>query len=233
MRQLLLLLYLVPFTLTAQPHAEFWSKLSAVKLINSYWAFGIDVQYRQQANYRKGDKNILHYPMGRSVSSWIYYNLKDQWQIILSPAGWFKNEDISNNNDDVIETTELRQVIGASKTVEIRRIKNKNRLFIEIRFIDFDNSKYHKQSRCRVQNSLTIPLHKKEKLVGLNYYFSNELFIKKQKSITRFDQNRVYNALQWKFKHTDVDMGYQWVVQQSASNTFQRHQLFIMLNLYL
>lgn len=232
MRQLLLLLSLIPFTLTAQPHAEFWSKSSVTISINNHWSFGIDVQYRQQANYRKGDKNILHYPMGRSVSSWIYYNLKDQWQIILSPAGWFKNEDISNNNDDLIETTELRQVIGTSKTVEIRRIKNKNRLLVEIRFIDFDKSNYNKQARYRMQNSLTIPLHKKEKLAGLNYYFTNELFIKNQKSITSFDQERVYNALQWKSKHKEINLGYQWVAQQSSNNFIYRHQLLMILNLY-
>jgi Protein of unknown function (DUF2490) len=231
MKRLLFIFLFVPFFSTAQNHTEFWSKINATATVNKTWSIGMDIQYRRQADYKSGDKNIFHYPMATSIRAWLYYSLKNQWQIILSPIAYFKNDDILNSNGEIRQTKELRQMAGTSKSVEFTRIKNKNRFLIEVRFIDFDNNNSYTQFRYRLQNSFIIPLHKKEKATGINYFFSNEILIKNQKQQTNFDQNRVYNALQWKLMHADIDLGYQWVVQRNTTTTFHRNQFYVMLNL--
>lgn len=231
MKILLLISFFIPVFSTAQNHTEFWSKLNTTVALNKSWSIGMDVQYRRQADYKSGDKNIFHYPMATSIRAWVYYSLKNQWQIILSPIAYFKNDEILNNNGEIKQTNEIRQMAGTSKSVDLNRIKNKNRFLIEVRYIDFDNNKSYTQFRYRLQNSFTIPLHKKEKTTGINYFLSNEVLIKNQKHQTSFDQNRIYNALQWKFMHADIDLGYQWVVQRNTNNTLHRNQLFLMLNL--
>jgi Protein of unknown function (DUF2490) len=231
MKRLLFILLLIPVFSTAQKHTEFWSKLNTTVTVNKSWSIGMDVQYRRQANYRDDDKNIFHYPMAKSVRAWMYHNLKNQWQLILSPIAFFKNDDILNINGEIRQTKELRQMVGTSKSIDLNRVKNKNRFLIEVRFIDFDNNSSYTQFRYRLQNSFTIPLHKKEKATGMNYFLSNEILIKNQKQQPSFDQNRVYNALQWKFMHADIDLGYQWVIQQNTATTFRRNQLFVILNL--
>lgn len=231
MKRFLLIFLLSPAISQSQTHTEFWSKLNTTVTVNKSWSIGMDVQYRRQANYRGDDKNIFQYPMAKSIRVWIYHNLKSQWQLVLSPIGYFENDDIINGDGEMKQTNELRQLIGASKTYDIKRIKNKNRFVIEIRFIDFDKVNNYTQFRYRLQNSFTIPLHKKANATGINYFLSNEILIKKQQQLTSFDQNRVYNALQWKFTHADIDLGYQWVVQRNTATTFHRNQLFVMLNL--
>jgi Protein of unknown function (DUF2490) len=182
MKRLLLIFLLAPLFSFAQTHTEFWSKLNTTLTVDKSLSIAVDVQYRRQADYKSGDKNIFHYPMATSIRAWLYYSLKNQWQIILSPIAYFKNDDILNSNVEIRQTKELRQMAGTSKSVEFNRIKNKNRFLIEVRFIDFDNNTSYTQFRYRLQNSFIIPLHKKEKATGINYHLSNEILNKKTKA---------------------------------------------------
>jgi hypothetical protein len=89
------------------------------------------------------------------------------------------------------------------------------------------------QSRFHLQDNFSIPLHSFRENNSLNYYISNEIFIKKHKADIGFDQNRLYNALQWKFYRSDISMGYQWALQKGTASLFHRNQLYVSLNLVI
>lgn len=231
MRLVIFSLLLASLSTSAQVHNEFWTRLNITHSVGGHWSIGLDMQHRRQANYLTGEKNLFHYPMSSSVRVWVYYQLKKQWQLITSPIGFFENDNILNSTAAIKKNDELRTIVGVSKTIMIKRVKNKTRFIFENRFIDFYKSDYHFQTRYRLQSNVTIPLHKKISPTGMNYVLFDELYIKTEKHTTDFDQNRVYNALQWKLKHTDIDLGYQWVLQQNPTTTLHRNQFFIIFNL--
>ena len=76
MKQWLFIFLFIPIFSTAQNRTEFWSKLNTTVALNKCWSAGIDIQYRRQADYKSGDKNLFHFPMASSIRAWIYYSLK-------------------------------------------------------------------------------------------------------------------------------------------------------------
>ena len=92
----------LPLFVNGQTHKEFWSKVNITKQLNNRWDVGIDVQYRQQSNYKALDKDIFHYPLTRSIRSWVYYHSKNKWTIVASPLAYFVSDDIKNDRRDPI-----------------------------------------------------------------------------------------------------------------------------------
>jgi hypothetical protein len=92
----LLLLLLVSLLTSAQTRNEFWGKLNVIHPFSDHWSIGLELHHRRQANYRSEDKNVFRYQLGNYARVMIYYQLPKKWTIILSPLGYFGNEDILN-----------------------------------------------------------------------------------------------------------------------------------------
>lgn len=218
---------------TAQTRNEFWCRLNITHPLDKHWSIGIDMHHRRQANYQSGDKNIFRYQLGNYARLMLFYQLPEKWTIFVSPLGYFANEDILNRDGELKLTNELRTSLSIIKAFDIGHIKNRNRFQYDIRFPEFDKVSHYVQTRFRLHNSFTIPLHNFSEKSSLNYFISNEIFIKKQKADIGFDQNRIYNALQWKLSRSDINLGYQWVLQKGTNSRFHRNQLYLSFNLVI
>ena len=223
----------LPLFVKGQTHQEFWGKVNITKQLNNRWDAGIDLQYRQQSNYKTLDKDIFRYPLTRSIRSWVYYHTKNKWTFVASPIAYFVSDDLKNDLGILKKTEEIRFLGGLMKGFLIKKIKINNRLLAEHRIIDVNNAQQYSQWRYRLQNSLTIPLHNVNKTTGANYILSNEFFIKSQANVFSFDQERLLNVFQWKFKHIDVDIGYQWTIQKINKSNHHRNQWLMMTNIII
>lgn len=223
--------FLYPLLTTAQTRNEFWLKAAVNHQFSKHWAAGIELHHRRQANFQSQDKNIFHYPLGNYARAWIQYKLPGEWLLIVSPIGYFSNEDILNSKGELKQTDEVRVSPGIIKSFTIGKVKNKNRFLYDARFAEFSRPGYFFQSRFRLQSSFTIPVLMLKKENQVSCFISGEVLVKKEKKAAGFDQNRLYNAVQWKNHSCDIDLGYQWIVQKGAGSVFYRNQLFIMFNI--
>lgn len=231
MKRWLLLVTVLPLLATSQTRHECWVRVNTTVLLDKHWSAGLDLLHRSQANYRNGDKNIFHYPLGNLARLWVYYQLPENWTLLLSPFAWLRNNDIEDAKGDLKETEEIRLTGGVVKTIGHRSVKNKNRLLVEERFIQYNDPLHFTQVRLRFQNSLSVPLFSVKNKQALSATFYNEVMVKKDKYPVLFDQERIYGGLQWIHRGTSLDAGYQWVLQKSDTRTFHRNQLYIQLNL--
>jgi len=230
-KRLLLFLLWTPFFSHSQDRNEFWLKINLGHKFSERLSVSLDVQHRRQANYQTKDENIFHYPLGSSIRVWVNYRLPHNWMLVLSPIGYFNNEDILSSTGELMQSSEWRISPGIVKSFDIGKIKNSNRLLLDARFIGINEDDYFFQSRFRLQDNFTLPLFAAKKKNRFAWLLSNEVLLKKEKRNGGFDQNRLYNALQWECHHSYVDMGYQWVLQKGSNFSFQKNQLFIILNI--
>lgn len=221
----------LPIAAASQTRHECWLKMMVTHPLNEHWSLGAELQHRRQANFQVQDKNIFHYPLANYVRAWITYKLPHNWTLVLSPVGYFDNEDIVSSDGELKQTNELRVSPGVIRAFEMGRIRNKNRLLYDARLADFNKSYHFFQSRFRMQNSFSFPVFWVKKENKISYHLSNEILIKKEKTSVGFDQNRLYNAIQWENHGLNIDIGYQWIVQKNGASTFRRNQLFIALNI--
>lgn len=228
-----ILVLFIGVNLAAQTRKESWFRLNLTHRFNPQWSAGLDIQQRRQANYKTADHNIFHYPLSSFARVWVYYQLPKEWTILLSPVGYFDNEDILNVKGELRQTNELRITPGVMNSLVTGKMKIRSRLLYDIRFADFDQPGHYLQSRLHWQEGLLIPVCNTGKQSRLLYQVYDELFIKKQRSVIAFEQNRIYNGLQWKYKSSSADLGYQWVVQKGTASIFHRSQVYLALNLQL
>lgn len=233
MNKLALFILLLPIAASSQTRNECWLKMTVNRPLDEQWSVGVELQHRRQANFQIQDKNIFHYPLANYARAWITYKLPHKWALVLSPVGYFDNEDIISSYGELKQTNELRISPGVIRIIELGRIRNKNRLLYDARFADFNKSDHFFQSRFRMQTSFSFPVFLLKKENKISYQLSDEILIKKEKTATGFDQNRLYNAIQWENHGLDIDIGYQWIVQKNKGAAFNRNQLFIVLNIII
>lgn len=220
----------LPLFAASQTRTESWLKLSVTHAVNKHWAAGIELQYRTQANYREDDKNIFHYPLGEVARLWLYNKLPQNLTLLFSPAGYFRNKEITAIKGDLRQSNEWRIAAGVQKTLNVKKNRNKNRLLLEERFINCNSPAHYTQTRLRLQNSFTFPVisFKKEKTISIFAY--NEVMFKKDKHHTGFDQDRIFTAVQWAQHTIEIDAGYQLILQKTTSGSIQHKQLFVQCN---
>ena len=101
----------LPLFVKGQTHQEFWGKVNITKQLNNRWDAGIDLQYRQQSNYKTLDKDIFRYPLTRSIRSWVYYHTKNKWTFVASPIAYFVSDDLKNDLGILKKTEEIRFLV--------------------------------------------------------------------------------------------------------------------------
>jgi hypothetical protein len=227
------ILFFCSIQLNAQTRDELWTKINVTKSLNEKWLVGFDIQHRRQANYQIKEKNLFHYDLNNSIRSWVYYKIKNDWMFILSPIAYFTNNDVKNAEGELKFSHELRSNLGISKNIMIVKIINKNRFLYEIRDIQFDSPENTIQHRYRFQNNFIIPLLIFKEHSTINYSVFNEIFFRTQKGISRFDQNRIYNAFQLKEKIWAINLGYQYTYQNISSGNTNKNQLMFSININL
>jgi hypothetical protein len=227
------ILFFCSIQLNAQTRDELWTKINVTKSLNEKWVVGFDIQHRRQANYQIKEKNLFHYDLNNSIRGWVYYKIKNDWMLLLSPIAYFTNNDVKNTEGELKFSHELRSNLGISKNIMIVKIINKNRFLYEIRDIQFDSPEKTIQHRYRFQNYFIVPILKINTQNTINYTVFNELFFRTQNEISRFDQNRLYNAIQLKEKHWDVNLGHQYTYQNISSGNINKHHLMFSININL
>lgn len=221
----------IGFFAFSQNRSEFWTKLTVVKTLNPKWSVGADIQYRSQANYQISDnRNFFENDLSRALRLWVFYKLSPKWTITAAPIAYFSNVEI-NKQLHLAAVNELRSAWGITNSLRFLNVKNKNRFLYENRFIDWNKQNAYFQHRYRLQNAFAIPITKMGENSGINLFLMNEFFVKTQKNITTFDQNRVFAALQLRFKGIELSSGYQHVFQQGSSANFQRKIWLTTLNI--
>lgn len=229
MKKILIALLLIPAFVQSQARNEFWIKVSAKHHFKNRWTAEVDFLHRRQANFYSGEKNMFHLKLLNSIRPWAYYQLKKNWQLVLSPASFFIFDDIKNSNGDLKKKKEIRVAAGISKSYSLGKIRNKNRFIAEERFINFNNDQSYKQLRFRFLTSFSYPFSKKSNQ-GLSYQIADELIIKSLNNDIGFDQNRLYNSIHWKLKQTDIELGYQLTHVQGDNSSTHNNQLIVALN---
>lgn len=231
--RLFFLLLILPIGVHGQSHYEFWSKFKITKQLDKHWDIGADLQFRQQSNFKTGNKDIFQYPYTRSIRTWAYFHLQHNWTLVVSPLAYFVSDEIKDNLGGLKKIKEIRFMGGFAKGMDLKKIKLNNRLLAEHRVIDINQSAQFSQWRYRIQNAFTIPLHLYKNTTGINYILSNEFFVKSQSHKVSFDQERLLNAIQWKSHHFDVDLGYQWTIQKSNASTQHRNQWLVTTSIII
>lgn len=224
------LLVAFPLLTSAQTRHECWLKMTVSHKFSQSWSAGIDLQYRRQANYRTEDHNIARYPLGAIARTWLYRIYRRGWTAIISPAGYFVGDDILTAEGKTGTTKEFRVSAGVANTIQLHRVKNKNRFLADERFLLLNTPSHYSQLRFRLQNNFIIPLLLLKQENQISWIISQEYFIKAEKKKMRFDQERIYNAVQWTHKHVEADLGYQYVLQKNAGDFYHRNQLYIQFN---
>lgn len=219
--------------LFAQTQNEFWSKISLTKKIDKHWAIGLDAQYRRQSDFYTGEKNIFRFPLTTSARFWAYYKIKNRWTFIVSPIGFFDNKNLKSSYGTIINSRDLRSMIGAAKTYIFGKFVSHNRLLYEADLLAFDTRESIIRQRYRLFNNLLLRVLNLDEMHSLNYNFFNEIFYKTQSKISSFDQDHFYNGIQWKFKQSDINLGYQYTYQKSGISYLKKNQLLVFLNLAL
>lgn len=227
---LFLILLFLNSNLFSQNRNEFWSKVSLTKKINKHWAIGMDIQHRRQADFYKEDKNIFHFGLTNSIRVWAYYKLKQNWSIVASPIAYFENDNIVNASGVTANSKELRSMIGIGKNLFFQKLVNYNRLLFELDLINFNYPEMLTRHRYRLLNNFILPIKCINLTHSLNYDFYNEVFLKTQKGLTSFDQNHFYNGIQWKWKQSDLNIGYQYTYQKVTNNYINKNQISLSLN---
>lgn len=231
-RIIFILLFFVNATY-AQQQNEFWTKINVTGHVNNHLAFGVDAQYRRQADFYSRDKNIFHYPLSKSIRLWTYYKLKDNWTLVASPIAYFNNENLENISGKISNSNDLRSMIGASKLFLLGHLRSNNRVLYEADLLGINSHDLTLRHRYRLYNNILFPIKKLGETHGINYFFFNEIFYKTQNGISSFDQDHVYNGVQWKWKDSDLNMGYQYTYQKNAGNYFHKNQFLLFLNFVL
>ena len=216
--------------LFSQDRNEFWSKISLTKKVNKQWSLGIDIQHRRQADFYKEDKNIFRFGLINSIRLWAYYKLKQNWSIVASPVAYFENENIVNASGEIINSKELRSMIGIGKNLFFQKLVSYNRLLYELDLINFNYPGMLTKHRYRMLNNFILPIKSFDVTRSLNYNFFNEVFLKTQTGITSMDQDHFYNGIQWKWKQSDLNIGYQYTYQKGTNSYINKNQILLSLN---
>jgi hypothetical protein len=224
---------LIGYTSQAQNQYEFWSKLNVTKEINRHWEAATDIQYRRQSNYLSGAKNIFQYNLTFSLRTWVYYKLPGKWTLVSSPIGYFKDETLKNERGDLGTTNELRSMLGFSKGYTAGKLLSSNRILYEFTFFNYTSPKMILRHRYRLFNSLEYPIKRRDNNRAVDYYLSNEIFYKTQNGLTSFDQNHLFNGIKWKWRTSELIMGYQYAYQKSKSIRQNKNQFLVTLNVLL
>lgn len=233
MKTLLTLILLLSLnSVQAQQVYEWWSKFNFTQSLTDKVAFSLDLQHRRQ-NGSNTDYNLLRYTMTNSARLWLFYSANNNWSIILSPIALFENRNFNHSTQKLQHSSELRTMTGLAKAVAIDKATVNNRLLYELSFIQTAPSNNITRHRYRLQNSLLIPLKNRNNGSALNYNLANEVFIKTIQRKSSFDQNRIYQAIQWKDNFTAINVGYQLTIQQELSSLVHKNQFVISVNTHL
>ncbi len=149
---------------------------------------------------------------------------------MASPIAYFDNKNIVNASGVIANSNELRSMIGMGKNLFFRKLVNYNRLLYELDLINFNYPEMNTRHRYRLFNNFILPIKCINLTHSLNYNFYNEVFLKTQKAMTSFDQNHLYNGIQWKWKQSDLNIGYQYTYQKVANNYVNKNQILLSFN---
>lgn len=220
-----------------QVRNEFWTKLNMNKKINNKWIVGGDIQYRTQENYYIQDRQIFRHSLLQSIRTTIYYKAFPKYdiEILASPLVYFRSFYIDKQGD-IKDSREMRVAMGAMQTHTFwEKIKFRNRLQYEMRFMKIDAPEQFLQNRVRwqVQTLLPICQTSNKKSCGINYIIFNEIFFANETNNIFFEQNRIYNAIQFKYKWAEWNIGYQRNIQNLKGEITERNQVHISANLMI
>ncbi len=228
MKNWFVLLLVVPLTIRGQTRHESWFKLNMAHRFSQHWTISADLQHRRQANYRTKSQDLFKYPLGNYVRVWAQYNI-----LLLSPFGYFQQEELQDKAGTLKISNETRFSAGASRTMITRKMTSNTRLLLDARFIEQEPGSKTFQPRYRLRQSFSFPFIKQGEKTKLAWLVWEEVLFRTANGSTGFDQNRIYNAFQRKFKQGEISVGYQWILQQGSRQLYHRDQLYIVLNTFL
>ena len=236
-KKIIILLWALSFSYCglAQVRQEFWSRITMNRKIDEKWTIGGDVQYRSQENYHEQNQQRFENPLLQSIRTTLYYKIfqKKNISLLVSPLVYFRSFDVKTDGT-ITDQRELRTAWGVIQQQDIKKIKIRNRLQYEMRFLKVDKPEHILQHRFRWQTQLTIPIWKaKNKNWGINYVVFDEFFWALQKRKSFFEQNRFYNALQIKYKWTEWNIGLQKSVQNMRGDYIARNQWHLSATIVL
>lgn len=214
----------------AQTHYEDWNKLSIYKSLSNKISTILDVNFRQQANYRANEKNPFQFPLMRSERLWLFYNLNKNCSIVGS-LFYANTNDIIDAKADIVSSKETQFNIGVFNKSLVRETVFRSRLLFEKRNINPSNADEINQYRYRFMELVTIPLKTMQHKQSINLVMFDEVFLKTQNSITSFDQNRLAASLQLHCPKVEYNIGVQKTYQNQNDKITERNQL--LFNIFL
>jgi hypothetical protein len=228
----LIIIVFVANNIFAQAHFEEWNKISLFKKISNKFSAILDINFRQQSNYKAGDNNCFHWPLMRSERLWLFYNLKNNYSIVGS-LFYANTNDIINIKADLSSSKETQINIGLFNKSTFKKTVFRSRVLFEKRQINPSNTSNIDQFRYRFMELVTIPIKTLPNHQSINCVLFNEAFFKTQQSLTSFDQNRFCTSLQWHFPKVEYNIGFQKTYQNQSDNLVEKNQIILQAFLTL
>ena len=224
MKKLLFLILFIPVIGYSQHRYESWVRLNVNYWVKSNVSISLELQNRRQSN---NNRNILEEDLLFMVRPWMHYKSKSKWMISFSPISYYRHTVLTGNNGLINEIPEIRSILGIQRNLHINKIVMRNRLWYELRLKGISTPVEQFQTRLRLQNGLILPICKITSDTHLNLNASNEVFVGQIRDDVGFDHNRLFSGVQFKNKHYEVNVGYQW---SRHLNNITRHQAFLNLS---
>ena len=212
MRLFVILLFIVPTSLLAQP-SDFgnWLIYFGDKKINDRFNWHYEAQYRNYNFIGDTEQLLLRTGLG--------YNLTEKNNNIHLGYAFIYNEPYIGDTDEKTNFVEHRTYQQFITRQTFGRFALQHRYRFEQRFFDDDF-----RLRLRYFLALNIALSKKQ-MADNTLYFStyNEIFINTEQ--TYFDRNRLYGGLGYRFsKNVRAEIG----IMNQTTNRVSRNQLNII-----
>lgn len=227
---ILILCFFAALTMHAQTvhHFNVWNKISVTQPINKQFKTELDFQYRTQNNFF-GDNTPFDEGLMRSLRLTVMYQLNKNITFNLSPYGYFSNNSIIVQRNDINKpvTHEVRFLAGLEIQSELSN-----------RWLLFNKTGIEYRDFNQMANSIRFR-HKISLRYNFNDKFSAFIYEEPLLNLTGtpknhlFDHNRL--ALVGSFKptkHWRIETGYIHINRLPRNSLATLEEEDIMLNLY-
>jgi hypothetical protein len=164
---------------------------------------GIDFNHYRQSVDQKGFKLYKH-AQRYAVQSWFLYRLSDQFDLHLSPIGYYYELPLTRNRDELDEwTEELRFAFRVRFAPE--DLAFSHRLGVESIFVrDYEDDRYN-QHRIRYRLRLNTPIFGNFRLIAHDELYFN---IASNRNMNFFDQNAFLVGIRKEIGDLQITVGY-------------------------
>jgi len=204
-------------------HYVFWGRIVLTDKITDKLKWELWLQYRSQnAN---SQLNIFKEPQFSTVWTWLNYTISPKVKVAVTPFSYFNTWPLYASPTDLEASPvkELRWVIRGEHEHKLKYFQLMNRLGVEYRWRDFNNSdRYVSNYRIRYMLRLEKTVNTGLLSKPITFILNDEVLLQYGDAVKNnasvFDQNRVYLGFNYEvLKNIKFNLGYLYTLQERPS----------------